>query len=100
MRVLSQGQIDLFDLAFARLLDIELNAFRKFFYEDGVKLVAMACRAAGIDKSVFATVFNLSRQARNKAASLGRPEMVEVDSIFNGLTKPAALDALKAAIVS
>ena len=27
MRVLSQGQIDLFDLAFARLLDVELSRF-------------------------------------------------------------------------
>jgi uncharacterized protein (DUF2336 family) len=98
MRVLSQGQIDLFDLAFARLLEVELPLFRNFFYMDGVRLVALACRAAGIDKSVFATVFNLSRQARNKAPALGRPEMTEVDSIFAGFTKPAALEALKAAI--
>jgi len=100
MRVLSQGQIDLFDLAFARLLNVELPSFRKFFYEEGVRLVALACRAAGIDKSVFATVFNLSRQARNKAPALGRPEMAEVDSIFAGFTKPAALEALKAAITA
>ena len=98
MRVLSQGQIDLFDLAFARLLEVELPSFRNFFYQDGVRLVALACRAAGIDKSVFATVFNLSRQARDKAPALGRAEMAEVDSIFAGFTKPAALEALKAAI--
>src|ERR1700761_285211 len=78
MRVLSQGQIDLFDLAFARLLDVELPRFREFFYKDGVKLVALACRAAGIDKSVFPTVFNLSRQARGKAPLLGKAEMSEV----------------------
>jgi len=100
MRVLSQGQIDLFDLAFARLLEVELNSFRAFFYQDGVKLVAMACRAAGIDKSVFATVFNLSRQAREKAPVLGKTEMTEVDSIFGSYSKPAALDALKAAITA
>jgi uncharacterized protein (DUF2336 family) len=98
MRVLSQGQIDLFDLAFTRLLEIELPAFRSIFYQDGVKLVALACRAAGIDKSVFATVFNLSRQARDKAPILGKPEMAEMDSIFTGYTKLAALEALKAAI--
>jgi uncharacterized protein (DUF2336 family) len=98
MRVLSQGQIDLFDLAFARLLQIDLTAFRKFFYQDGAKAVAMACRAVAIDKSVFATVYNLSRQARHKSPVLGRPEMVEVDAIFGSLTKSAALEALKAAI--
>ena len=68
MRVLGQGQIDLFDLAFARLLDVELASFRVFFYKDGVKLVALACRAARIDKSVLATVFNLSRQAHQYGA--------------------------------
>ena len=98
MRVLSQGQIDLFDLAFSRVLDVELGNFREFFYQDGVRLSALACRAAGIDKSVFATVFNLSRQARNKATALNRAEQAEVDSIFDGYSKPAALDALKAAI--
>ena len=98
MRVLSQGQIDLFDLAFSRLLSVDLTNFRVFFYQDGVKLTALACRAAGIDKSVFATVFNLSRQARNKAPALGRAEMAEVDAIFAGYTKPAALEALKAGI--
>ena len=98
MRVLSQGQIDLFDLAFSRLLEVDLPRFRTFFYEEGVNLVALSCRAAGIDKSVFATVFNLSRQARNKAPALGRTEMAEVDTVFASYTKPAALAALKAAI--
>jgi uncharacterized protein (DUF2336 family) len=100
MRVLSQGQIDLFDLAFAKVLGVELPSFRIFFYEEGVRLVALACRAAGIDKSVFATVFNLSRQARNKAPALGRPEIAEVDSIFASFSKPAALEAIKAAITA
>jgi uncharacterized protein (DUF2336 family) len=100
MRVLSQGQIDLFDLAFCRLLDVELDRFRAFFYQDGVRLVALACRAAGIDKSVFATVFNLSRQARNKTPALGRPEMAEADFVFASFTKPAALEALKASLTA
>ena len=37
MRVLSQGQLDLFDLAFARLLDVDLNRFRPAFYEGGTR---------------------------------------------------------------
>jgi uncharacterized protein (DUF2336 family) len=98
MRVLSQGQIDLFDLAFAKLLGLELVPFRHFFYQDGVRLVALACRAAGIDKSVFATVFNLSRQARDQVPVLGRAQMAEVDGIFANFAKPAALEALKTAI--
>jgi uncharacterized protein (DUF2336 family) len=98
MRVLSQGQIDLFDLAFARLLQIDLGRFRKLFYEDGVQQMAIACRAAGIDKSVFATVFNLSRQARHETAALGRTEMDEVDGVFSTFSRVAALDSLKVAV--
>ncbi len=97
MRVLSQGQIDLFDLAFSRLLQIELPRFRGLFYGNSVQQVALACRAAGIDKSVFATVFNLSRQARHEAASLNRSDMDEVDVVFGRFTRTSALDELQAA---
>lgn len=98
MRVLSQGQIDLFDLAFAKLLEIELSDFRRFFYQDNFKLLAMACRAAGIDRSVFATVLNLSRQARGRAAQLGPSQWSEIDAVFGAFSKPGALTALKASI--
>lgn len=95
MRVLSQGQADLFDLAFARILDIDLASFRRYFYSNGVKLVAMACRAAGIDRSVFPTVFNLSRQARSLNQNLGGLELAEVDAVFANFTRPGAQDAIK-----
>ncbi|HXR95941.1 MAG TPA: DUF2336 domain-containing protein, partial [Rhizomicrobium sp.] len=56
MRVLSQGQIDLFELAFARLLEVDLTRFRQLFYDGGARMVALACRAGGIDKAAFPTV--------------------------------------------
>ncbi len=95
MRVLSQGQIDLFDLAFSRLLHIDVTRFRHAFYAQGVTQVALACRAAGIDKSVFATVFNLSRQARNETASLARADMEEADAVFGRFTRGSALEELQ-----
>ena len=97
MRVLSQGQIDLFDLAFARLLRVDLPRFRHLFYAQGVKPVALACRAAGIDKAAFATVFNLSRQARREAVSLGRADIEEADAVFARFTRVSALEELQAA---
>ncbi len=96
MRVLSQGQVDLFDLAFSRMLDVELTQFRKTFYEGGARQVALACRAAGIDRSVFPTVFNLSRQARGLSVALTGPDTVAVDQIFNGFTRQTAMDELRA----
>ncbi len=95
MRVLSQGQIDLFDLAFARLLEVPLEKFRKTFYTDGTQLVALACRAAGIDRSVFPTVYNLSRQARPNNGRFLAPDTAEADRIFSGLTRQVALEEFK-----
>jgi len=98
MRVLSQGQLDLFDLAFARLLDVDLNRFRPAFYEGGTRQVALSCRAAGIDRSVFPTVFNLSRQARGLNANLTGAELQTADAIFSGFTRQSALDELRTAL--
>jgi uncharacterized protein (DUF2336 family) len=96
MRVLGQGQIDLFDLAFARLTGIELDRFRALFYDNGARTVALACRAIGIDRSVFATVYNLSRQAHGRLCALTKAEMAEADTIFAGFTRQSALQGLRA----
>jgi hypothetical protein len=100
MRVLSQGQMDLFELAFSRLLEIDVARFRSIFYHGGVRNVALACRATGIDRAVFATVFNLSRQARGLPVSLGPSDFQAVDLIFSGIMRQAALDELRGAVVT
>jgi hypothetical protein len=95
MRVLSLGQIDLFELAFARLLEVDLARFRSLFYDGGVRIVALACRAGGIDKAAFPTVFNLSRQARHRTEGLGRLQINEAEEVFSGFTRPSALAELR-----
>jgi uncharacterized protein (DUF2336 family) len=95
MRVLSQGQSDLFDLAFSRLLDMDLTAFRNAFYNGGARAVALSCRAVGVDRAVFATVFNLSRQSRRMPAVLSKSDTVMVDSVFGELTRQAAMAELQ-----
>jgi uncharacterized protein (DUF2336 family) len=91
LRVLHQGQIDLFDLAFAKLMGSTLADSRRRLYEMGPKPVALACRAVGIDRCVFATVFNLSRQARNMRPVLSPVELADVQAVFTAFTKQAAM---------
>lgn len=97
LRVLHQGQIDLFDLALARLTDVPLNVSRQRFYEGGPRAVALACRAVGIDRCVFTTVYSLSRKARAMPWAVSVADMAEADTVFQSHTKPAALAKLKAA---
>jgi hypothetical protein len=93
--VLSQGQMDLFDLGFARLVGLDLTRFRHTFYDRGVRMMALACHGAGIDRSVFATVFNLSRQAHGKTHHIDPADRFAVEQVFKQLSRQRALDELR-----
>lgn len=99
MRVLSQGQMDLFDLGFARLVGMDVSRFRHAFYERGARLVALACHGAGIDRSVFATVFNLSRRSHGMAHNLDGGDILAVEQVFKQLSRERALEELRNAPV-
>jgi uncharacterized protein (DUF2336 family) len=92
LRVLNQGQIDLFDAGLAKLLDVPLLGLRNRLYQGGPKAVALACRAVGIDRSVFQTVYSLSRHAHQLSATLHSTDMIEVDAAF-AASKAAAMNA-------
>jgi uncharacterized protein (DUF2336 family) len=96
LRVLQQGQFDLFELAFARLLQLNDTQMRRTLYESGPRPVAMACHAAGIDRCVFPTVYHLSRQGRRMAASLQPEERDDVQAVFETYSRAEALARLRA----
>jgi uncharacterized protein (DUF2336 family) len=94
LRVLHQGQLDLFDLALAKMANLPLAEMRTKFYDGGPRAVALACRGVGIDRCVFNTVFNLSRQARGMRTTLAPTDLAEVDRVFASVSKPSALGEL------
>jgi uncharacterized protein (DUF2336 family) len=95
IRVLNQGEMEMFEYAFAALLNMDPETMRKALYGDNPATVALACRAAGIDRSVFQTVFNLSRHHRRVTAQLSDSDRKQIDSIFSQLPKTEALQMLK-----
>jgi uncharacterized protein (DUF2336 family) len=97
IRVLQQGQMELFEQGFATLLKIDIEAMRHILYGDGPQRVALACRAAGIDKSVFHTVFHLSRHHRKLTAQVSDSDNRAIETIFRQVPKSEALDRLKPA---
>lgn len=94
LRVLHQGQSDLFDLALAKLVGLPLPETRNKFYDGGPRAVALACRGVGIDRCVFNTVYNLSRQARDMRTTLSAADLAEVDRVFTTVSKQIALGEL------
>jgi uncharacterized protein (DUF2336 family) len=94
LRVLQQGQFDLFDLAFSKLVDLPVAEFRRMFYLGGPRFVALSCRAVGIDKSVFSTVFNLSQSAQKAPPPLTPDERADVEHAFTSFSRSEALSRL------
>lgn len=95
MRVLSQGQIDLFDTGFAKLVGLDVTRFRKIFYERGSRAMALACHGAGIDRCVFTTIFNLSRQAHGMPHHIDSADRLVVEQVFQQNTRQRALEELR-----
>jgi uncharacterized protein (DUF2336 family) len=82
LRVLQQGQVDMFELAFARLLGIDRTRLRRILDEGGPRLLAMACHAVGIDRAAFPTVYSISRKLRRQPHLLDASERLDAVAIF------------------
>lgn len=95
VRVLQQGQSELFDIAFAKLLDMEPDAFRETFYRRGPRPVALACRAIGIDRCVFPTIFTVSRQQHSINSILSQEDRSEIEAVFGFVTRKEALEIFR-----
>lgn len=64
IELLREGQINLFEGLFAEMTGLRPVLVQRFLYETGGETLAAACKAVGINKPDFASIFLLSRQAR------------------------------------
>lgn len=90
MKSLSQGEVELFELGFAKMINLNANVMRKILYDRGGDGLAIACRAVGIDRSVFMTIFKLTRQARQMATKISESEMAHAFSFFQNMDQRKA----------
>lgn len=90
MKSLHQGQVELFEEAFARLCNLQTAVFRKIIYNRGSDGLAVACRAVGIDRSVFLTIYRLTRQARQESPELSTAQTSHAFEIFMNFDKRKA----------
>jgi uncharacterized protein (DUF2336 family) len=91
MKSLAQGEIELFELGFGKLINLKAEAMRKILYNRGYDGLAIACRAVGIDRSVFLTIFRMSREARQMACKITDDEMAHAFSLFQSMDQRKAL---------
>ena len=88
IQTLRQGEVVLFEDLLSRLTDLRTNLIRRFVFEPGGEGLAIACRAAGIEKPDFASIFLLSRSARPGDKVVDPNELSRVLHFFDRI-KPA-----------
>lgn len=95
LRALREGKLTLFATALACLAGFEVGQVEAASRDDDPRLLALACAAVGIDRSVFPTLIDLVRGLSGREPA--QPATVaSVQSAF-ALSPEAAADAFRAA---
>jgi len=72
VRLLKNGHVSLFEALFARYLNIGIRLARRIVYQPDGKALAVACRAAGIERATLSALLDLLRAEPVAALDLFR----------------------------
>lgn len=95
IQTLRQGEIVLFEDLLSGLTELRTNLIRRFVFEPGGEGLAIACRAAGIEKADFASIFLLSRSARPGDKVVDPNELSRVLHFFDRIQPRTARKVVK-----
>jgi len=93
-QVLRLGHFRLFNIVLGRLADLDLTLVDAIVAEMGGRQLAAVCRAIGINKPGFVSIFLLSRGARPGEQIVHPRELSNALAAFDRLTIPLAQDLL------
>jgi uncharacterized protein (DUF2336 family) len=100
LNLLRAGEIGLFEALFARLTHLKPQIARRTIYEQGGRALAIACKASDIDKSIFAAILLLARQARPGDKSVDPTELPTALAFYDSLPRAQAEESLHKLILA
>jgi uncharacterized protein (DUF2336 family) len=98
LRVLREGRLQLFVMALARLGKFESSQIRRAIDSSRPELLALACSAIGIDRSVFPTILEHVRQLNGGRPGGGEEGVRRAASAFGPFTPDIAGMAFRQAV--
>lgn len=94
IKSLRQGEIDLFEHAFAKLLGRSVEEVRSILYADNPEILAIACRVINLDRAIFKLIHELAQSVQKKEDSLLSPAVPAPTELYDLLSTEAAEKAL------
>lgn len=95
IQVLRQGEIALFEALFGELSGLPVPRLQRVLYDSGGDGLAIACKALGMPKSSFATVFLLSRKRVAGQSIVDPRELSRALQLFDRANPEAAKQVLR-----
>jgi len=95
LKSLHQGQVSIFEFSFAKMVGIRPVLARRIVYEPGGEALGIACRAIGLERTVYLQIYQLTRKARSSENRLGKDEVVRLTKFYESITREAAFLVLR-----
>jgi len=87
--------VALFIAMFAKFTALGDTFVRRMLFEHGGNALAITCKAAGIGKAIFASIFALTRQARTTSEEEIRTETRKCLTIYNKTPRDSAMETVR-----
>ncbi len=95
VEALRQGDAALFESRFGAMTSLEGERLLEVIYGGVGEELVVACRALGIDKLVFASIFLLSRRYQSGGQEVSPPGLSRAMAAYDATSEDAARDLLK-----
>ena len=100
LRALREGKLHLFQVALASLAGVRIEDVRSAVNGGRPELLALACAAVGIDRSVFPTILSLVRALNDGRPQASADSLDHINSAFALKGDEEAVDAFRAEVAA
>ena len=94
IKALHEGEVSMFVSMFHELTDVEESIILHMLTEPAGTGLAIACKSAGLDKSVFSSIYALGRKSSAASDAKVHKDLLKVEHRYDHMTKTAARDVV------
>lgn len=95
VKSLHQGEMDLFELSFAKLIGVDLDTIKYALYGEKPEILAVACRKIDLDRAIFKMIYEVTVSVQGKEVSSLFPAAPAPIELYDLLTVDAADKAMQ-----
>jgi len=95
LSILEQGEVALFVSVFRKMTGLREKLVMRMLFEPGGEGLAIACKAIGLEKLVFSSIFTLSRKARPVLRETLQRDLRRALGLYDQMTQAGARKVLR-----